>query len=690
MVSQSWSLAGDKRDLAALLAVEAYRLAPSPETEAALFATFTVAPGFRRTVHLSAQGDVGALLPGGDVIALVDGRASVHLVDLATGAEEAVLGPLREGPGASFTAVSPDGRFLAVTSIAVGPDDRPYPEGPQEPGELHDQLAVWDLDTRQLHFPPIGLPFHPGSVAFSPDGALIVVSGGYQGNAHVVAAATGALQSVVPPLPRPEDAGLIGTTAAVAFGPDGTLLIGSQGGPIRFVDPLTGTEQRRIDGPAQTSEYLLRVSTSGQWLATSGINGRMAYDLASGAPLWARPHAGSCEGLAVVEGIGAVLCSDGSGRVRAIDLATGIEDGRRFDSHQGIVTDLLITPDQATLVEVTPNGYVVWKLDGSGPVARKIPVPIGVQILGYMGTEAVLVTAVDQRGAAVGPVRTIDARTGEVLDLLDATTAVTLADQSRIAAVFTDGTVGEYDLDAAARIGPGVDPGFVPEGIGATPTGVLVWAGGRLQALDLAAGTTGTPALDEETNIVSALTIEPDRLFTLHFAGFETQLLRRHATSGEVTVESPVAVVSMDTAADRIIANTLDGRVVGLDPDTLEVVSAPFPGVNGQAHSLDLSADGRRLAVAGPDNALRLYDVGSRTMYGTEITGPAAAALRDDGLEVAALSDDGIAIWDLDPTHWISAACEPAGRNLTSVEWEQYVGNLAPYERTCPAFPSGR
>ena len=61
----------------------------------------------------------------------------------------------------------------------------------------------------------------------------------------------------------------------------------------------------------------------------------------------------------------------------------------------------------------------------------------------------------------------------------------------------------------------------------------------------------------------------------------------------------------------------------------------------------------------------------------------AGAALRPDGLEAAVATDHGIAVWDLDPEHWVQGACAIAGRNLTQAEWDQYVGDLAPYRSTC-------
>ena len=65
---------------------------------------------------------------------------------------------------------------------------------------------------------------------------------------------------------------------------------------------------------------------------------------------------------------------------------------------------------------------------------------------------------------------------------------------------------------------------------------------------------------------------------------------------------------------------------------------------------------------------------------------PEVPALRGDGLQAAADTPTGLLIWDLDPEHWADAACRLAGRNLTNAEWEQYIGDLAPYRLTCPEY----
>ena len=43
-------------------------------------------------------------------------------------------------------------------------------------------------------------------------------------------------------------------------------------------------------------------------------------------------------------------------------------------------------------------------------------------------------------------------------------------------------------------------------------------------------------------------------------------------------------------------------------------------------------------------------------------------------------------LWDLDPAGWVEDVCQLAGRNLTRSEWDQYIGDLAPYRRTCPQY----
>jgi hypothetical protein len=44
--------------------------------------------------------------------------------------------------------------------------------------------------------------------------------------------------------------------------------------------------------------------------------------------------------------------------------------------------------------------------------------------------------------------------------------------------------------------------------------------------------------------------------------------------------------------------------------------------------------------------------------------------------------------WDRSPADWAEDGCRLVNRNLSQIEWDQFVGDR-PYEQTCPELPSG-
>jgi hypothetical protein len=65
-------------------------------------------------------------------------------------------------------------------------------------------------------------------------------------------------------------------------------------------------------------------------------------------------------------------------------------------------------------------------------------------------------------------------------------------------------------------------------------------------------------------------------------------------------------------------------------------------------------------------------------------------ALDGSRMAVGGGIENGYQIWDLEPDHWVGAACRIAGRNLTEEEWAAKIGDFAEYRPTCPQFPFGR
>ena len=106
-------------------------------------------------------------------------------------------------------------------------------------------------------FPMVSLPFVPGSAALNPDGSLVAVGGGFDGRIRIFADAASGWDCSRRGCPShgPDDAVFNVNTAAVLFAPDGALIVGSQAGPIRFVDATTGDGATHPGFPANVGGH---------------------------------------------------------------------------------------------------------------------------------------------------------------------------------------------------------------------------------------------------------------------------------------------------------------------------------------------------------------------------------------------------------------------------------------------------
>jgi WD40 repeat protein len=113
---------------------------------------------------------------------------------------------------------------------------------------------------------PVTPPFSTGDVAINHDGSVVAVSGGYDGDVALYRTADGRLVGTVPGVPRP-DGVVAEDSSALAFAPDGRLVVGSMAGPIRVVDPSTADVVAIFDAPPRSSNVSLVVLPSGVVLA---------------------------------------------------------------------------------------------------------------------------------------------------------------------------------------------------------------------------------------------------------------------------------------------------------------------------------------------------------------------------------------------------------------------------------------
>ena len=395
LVGRSRGLRTSQRDVAALLAVEAFRLADTPRTRSALFETFTSDPSFLGYHHLPVElgNTQGLVLPDGrTIVAGSDQRPRVYDVD------EGALGePWQETDGrllgySRFTA-SADGQLVAQIADAG-------------PGNNRSLIAVYDANSGTLLGAPIEPPFYVGEVAFDAANATLYVIGGAAGDLVAYSLDDGHVVGTLDGLPDvddgaqgqifvdgnpcvlagrsgPPDPSVIGGTAGVVFA-GGLLAVGSPAGSIRLVDPTTLEVQRRIGVPAGSSAHLVAID-SGAGLLTFGSAGVARVDVAAGEERWSiRPAAviSPCNTLAVSESAGRFFYADQFGSLQARDLATGaVVD--ELDVQHGPTGSLWVTDDGRELVAFGNTEPVIarWRLDGSGLVSRSVDARIRCLLL---------------------------------------------------------------------------------------------------------------------------------------------------------------------------------------------------------------------------------------------------------------------------------------------------------------------
>jgi class 3 adenylate cyclase/WD40 repeat protein len=669
-----------ERDVAALLAIEAYKIEPRLDTLGALLSTFATTPGFDGTIPLAKPSIVGEPLPDGHTYAALEQDNTVHLIDLDSRRE---VGQLPAAPE------------LDVWEIQVTPDGQTL-VGMADTEDRQTLLVEWDLTTKTLRSSDVRLLTFPGAMAISPDSRFVAIGGGTPGLVEVRSLADGSLVRTILNLKAPSGAQYRSNTSAVTFLPDGTLAVGSQQGAIRIVDPATGAELRRLEGPREMSEGELVMAPDGASLYGGGARGTMAWDLTSGQTMWSEP-APPCGPMKVATRLGALLCSRDDGSEAAYDLATGLPGPARFDYQQGL-PDTDITRDGALLIQSGGPSLALWRLDGGGPVSHPLLDSTAYTSVEFDGLGHLLAnrrTEYTSLGAAV-----VDPTTGAVVDDLDGVLdAFTTPRVGRLFAWFDDGTGGFYDLAERRRV-PGFSVPLPFEYRWAIGSGNLLLLGigtdGLVQGVDLTTGQLTAPSLDTDEPIQGAIA-SPDghRVFTGDSVGV------RHL-DGTATGEGSLlrGAAHLAFGKDLMVADSEDGNLRVFDSRTLERAGPELPAINGQAHDLVMSSDASRLMVVGNDRTLRLADMAERSFIGApidmgegaayrgEATGVTAPALSPDGQVMAYANKQGIIVWDLDPDHLIAGACKVASRNLTRAEWEENISDLAPYTELCPGQPS--
>lgn len=701
LVSDAPVVARTNLQLGLLLAAEAHRRQPGPQTLGALQRVLARTDGFLGYVGEGRTYTDVAWTPDGALVAAHDG--GVAIIDPNSRTERRDIAV----PSPTEVEVSPTAPIAAVLTRG-SPIVRLVDLDDGDVTELTLPAASDDADSTTA------------VVRFSPDGSRLA-TGTFAGDVVLwdIAAARPIWRHRAHPetdIPyetsahEPLRSGL-GTTH-LAFSPDGTRL--ATAGLI-YVRVWDLDDHRQIGDTVEVFRTAARgarapvaplaIALDAQDVVTVATGwGILDWDARNGELVAETPvpdTLGSVGSTAnVIEAVlteRSVALTSNGGRTAVVDRDSG--EGREFQAQvPGLARPA--ADDKAERVAVAGEGRIsLWSLDGDQLIATALPLGPGVWDGADVSSDGTLV--------AIG---SIDQQSGALWDL--SSTRPRLVDNDIQAYIRQpDDQLWIIDISDVPVEFHRVDPTTLAQ-IGPTYRAPTAWLiHGPVNGWLAVSGGTADPVV---------------RVF-----GSDTGVLRHVLELPTVDARDQIGQLDVSPDGRHLVATTVGGAAGVWDTRSWELV-APLSDGGGEIVSAAYSPDGNRLITTSADGAMSVRDTRTFRRIGDPIATGSGAVVGTGLLEVdhdghyASLTDydfaqvwdlrervqigddfpldpgtgaatdadvrwmvtiaDGRAlVWDLDMSAWARIACEAAGRNLTRQEWAQFLPN-DDYRATCPQW----
>jgi len=565
-------------------------------------------------------------------------------------------------------AWSPDGRW-----IATGGGGNPYFENPGEQVEP-GTVVLWDAAT--------GRPVHTlrdyrhlvGKVDFTPDGRLIAATS-RDGTIRLHEVATGRLIQTITG---------VGASMRMALAPHGRRLVAeADDRSVAVWDIATGARSPFLPAPLEGSYVYFAFSPDGRWLVTVGAGIRVWNAATRTEAAWPE-HPGGYSTMAISPDSRVLATASFTGYLSLWNLS----DGRlrhTLTGHGGFVLGLAFSANGRWLASVGQDRTVrVWDVERGSSLRVIRGHTDGVAGVAFSPTGDRLVT-----GSADGTARvwdlTLDYETGaaevEAFARFEAVEAIAYARQGRELRSFTRG--GRVYRHAAGSLG----------GLGTISTELQVgWhtplepasfdsEGRRVIAVD---GRSPREAVCLDLEGIGRRTTLRGHSIAIRFATLSADGTRaatgawaRSQSHDEVFVwdaDAGVVLYRREVAGERINRVALDSTGRRLAVSAVRAVRgvdapgsgrAPFVAIV-DVHTgrellrrevqrdygllaLGFSGDGRRLAAAGIDRTVLIWDLGAGTAAVESRQGPPDAAdlaFSPDGRRLAVASREQVKLMD--------------------------------------------
>ncbi|HKA69804.1 MAG TPA: BTAD domain-containing putative transcriptional regulator [Actinomycetes bacterium] len=660
-------------ELSMLLAVEAVARTRSvdgsvlPEAEEALHRAVVTS----RTV-LSVPGLGGAVDWSRTGLFVTEGPEDTGIVDIRDATTGVSVRRFKgHDPDVNDVAFSPDGSMLATTG-----DD--------------GTLKVWDPATGELLSTVSGGPqatvFGP---SFSADGSLVAAAWTDQGTVRVVDLSTGRVVRTLPDIPDPDQ---------TAFSPNGRLLAVTGSSKVVVIDLDTGEEALDLQesGPAQGVAW----SPDGRYIAAAGLD--------AGGQVW-DASTGTLRSTVVgrTEVVTSVAWSPDSTRLVTSGSDTAARIWRvgagparqllSLSAPEGAGGGVAFSPDGTQLMgagagvriwDVGPAGDAEWA-NLPGPVGGGVEfMPDGRRVAAGSGWGSVTVwdlptNAIDTIGRRAG------ASGWGVAPPFDVS-----PDGKAVAITGPDTTVRAWEAATGRQLFTITHPlpvlavAWSPDGTHLITAGqdgkarITDRLGRTIRTLPAAEGCIATLITDRDRCPILGAQFSPDgRLVAVsyytnipdksHLAiwAWEPDHIVRTISTPALTTQ-----VAFDPSGSRLTAASGATAVWDADNGTMLATLAGHPG---PVTDVAVSPDGTRVATAGDDTTVRLFeaDTGRQILilrgHSCGVTG---VAFSPDGTELASESNcDGVRVWALDIDDLLEIARQQVTRSLTSEECRQYL-----------------